>query len=67
MWSTRKSWSQQRRVVAKAEWTRGEANPRFVVTNLSAEDIDARPLYEERYPRQALWARAYSRLSAAAP
>ena len=44
MWSTRKSWSQQRRVVAKAEWTRGEANPRFVVTNLSAEDIDARPL-----------------------
>ena len=54
-------------MVAKAEWTRGEANPRFAVTNLSAEDIDARPLYEERYPRHVLWARAYSRLSAAAP
>ena len=25
----------QRRVVAKAEWTQGEANPRFVVTSLS--------------------------------
>jgi Transposase DDE domain group 1 len=26
-WSTRDSWSRQRRVVAKAEWTAGEANP----------------------------------------
>jgi Transposase DDE domain group 1 len=25
-WSTRKSWSRQRRVIAKAEWTKGEAN-----------------------------------------
>ena len=49
MWSTRRSWSRQRRVVAKAEWTQGEANPRFVVTNLSAEEIAAKPLYEERY------------------
>src|SRR5215831_767031 len=31
-WSTRDSWSRQRRVIAKAEWTRGAANPRFVVT-----------------------------------
>src|SRR5262249_3760379 len=31
-WSTRDSWSRPRRVVAKAEWTRGAANPRFVVT-----------------------------------
>ena len=28
-WRTRESWSRERRVVAKAEWTRG-ANPRFV-------------------------------------
>ena len=24
MWRTRKSWSRRRRVVAKAEWTKGE-------------------------------------------
>jgi hypothetical protein len=35
MWRTRTSWSRSRRVVAKAEWTKGEANPRFVVTSLS--------------------------------
>src|SRR5205814_950204 len=28
-WSTLKSWSRERRVIAKAEWTRGEENPRF--------------------------------------
>jgi hypothetical protein len=33
-WSTRESWSRSRRVVAKAEWTTGKANPRFVVTSL---------------------------------
>jgi Transposase DDE domain group 1 len=31
-WSTLDSWSRRRRVIAKAEWTQGEANPRFVVT-----------------------------------
>ena len=49
-WTTRESWSRRRRVVAKAEWMpgRGEegANPRFVVTSLSAAEIDARTLYE---------------------
>lgn len=49
MWRTRKSWSQERRVVAKAEWTHGEANPRFVVTSLSADEIAARSLYEDLY------------------
>lgn len=49
IWTTRKSWSRQRRVVAKAEWTQGEANPRFVVTSLTAEEVAAKPLYEERY------------------
>ena len=48
-WSTRDSWSRQRRVIAKAEWTAGAANPRFVVTSLSAEDAAPQPLYEEIY------------------
>jgi hypothetical protein len=49
LWSTRDSWSRQRRVVAKAEWTQGEANPRFVVTSLSRQEHDARHLYEKIY------------------
>jgi hypothetical protein len=49
LWTTRKSWSRRRRVVGKAEWTRGEANPRFVVTSLEASRHDARALYEDVY------------------
>ena len=41
-WSTRDSWSRERRVIAKAEWTGGAANPRFVVTSLSAEETPQR-------------------------
>ena len=48
-WSTRDSWSRQRRVIAKAEWTVGAANPRFVVTSLGGEDTAPQPLYEEIY------------------
>ena len=48
-WSTRKSWSRKRRVIAKAEWTKGEANPRFIVTSLTAADGDGRQLYEAVY------------------
>jgi hypothetical protein len=48
-WSTRKSWSRKRRVIAKAEWTRSEANPRFIVTSLTAADGDGRRLYEDVY------------------
>ena len=48
-WSTRDSWSRQRRVVAKAEWTAGAANPRFVVTSLGSEDAAPQRLYEEIY------------------
>ena len=48
-WSTRDSWSRQRRVVAKAEWTGGAANPRFVVTSLNGEDAAPQQLYEELY------------------
>ena len=48
-WSTRDSWSRRRRVVAKAEWTGGEANPRFVVTSLTPDQCGARHLYEQVY------------------
>ena len=48
-WRTRKSWSCKRRVVAKAEWTQDKANPRFVVTSLPAEKVEARRLYEDVY------------------
>jgi hypothetical protein len=46
---TKKSWSGERRVVAKAEHLEKGANPRFVVTSLSAEQMAAQPLYEELY------------------
>jgi hypothetical protein len=49
LWSTRKSWSRRRRVIGKAEWTQAKANPRFVVTSLSAADGDAKQLYEQLY------------------
>jgi hypothetical protein len=48
-WTTRKSWSRERRVVAKAEWTQGEANPRFIVTSLTRAECKARYLYEKVY------------------
>lgn len=46
---TRKSWSRERRVVGKAEHLAKGANPRFVVTSLSAEEFDAKTLYEQEY------------------
>jgi len=49
MWMTRRTWSRSRRVVAKAEWTKGEANPRFVVTSLKRNETAARQLYEKVY------------------
>jgi Transposase DDE domain group 1 len=49
MWTTRASWSWRRRVVAKAEWTQGETNPRFVVTSLRRGECKARYLYEKLY------------------
>jgi len=48
-YQTRKSWSRQRRVVGKAEHLAKGANPRFVVTSLSAEELDAKTLYEDLY------------------
>jgi hypothetical protein len=48
-YQTRKSWSRERRVVGKAEHLAKGSNPRFVVTSLSAEELDARGLYEDVY------------------
>jgi len=36
-------------VLGKAEWTRGEANPRFIVTSLKATRGSAAFLYEDVY------------------
>ena len=49
IYRTRKSWSRERRVVGKAEHLAKGSNPRFVVTSLSAEELDARTLYEDVY------------------
>ena len=46
---TRTSWSARRRVIGKAEWTNGGANPRFLVTNIHAAHGPARFLYEDVY------------------
>jgi hypothetical protein len=46
---TRKSWSAERRVIGKAEFTNGGANPRFVVTNVHAAFGSPRFLYETVY------------------
>ena len=49
MWRTRHTWSRRRRVVAKAEWTNAEANPRFVVTSLTRAQCKTKYLYEKLY------------------
>jgi hypothetical protein len=43
-WKTLESWSRKRRVIGKAEWTRGEANPRFIVTSLGRDQVAGRAL-----------------------
>ena len=50
-WRTRTSWTRARRVVGKAEWLPGLRghNPRFVVTNLPADQVGAQALYEAVY------------------
>jgi len=49
VYRTRKSWSRSRRVVGKAEATAQGPNPRFIVTTLPMEELDARALYEDFY------------------
>jgi hypothetical protein len=46
---THKSWSQSRRVVAKAEYLEKGENPRFIVTSLSSHQCNAQSLYEDLY------------------
>jgi hypothetical protein len=46
---TQKSWSSARRVIGKAEHLSKGSNPRFVVTSLSSERFEAKPLYENLY------------------
>ena len=48
-YATLDSWSRRRRVISKAEWTQGEANPRFIVTSLSKAETNGRFLYEKVY------------------
>jgi hypothetical protein len=49
LYATQDSWSRPRRVIAKAEHLDKGANPRFVVTSLSAEEMAAQELYEKGY------------------
>ena len=48
-YSTLDSWSRRRRVIGKAEWTQGEADPRFIVTSLSKAEANGCFLYEKVY------------------
>jgi hypothetical protein len=48
-YQTLESWSRSRRVVGKAEYLDKGENPRFVVTSLSGNEVDARRLYEDTY------------------
>ena len=43
------TWSRSRRVVVRAEHSRHGDNPRFVVTSMGLEEIDAKTLYEDLY------------------
>jgi Transposase DDE domain group 1 len=49
VYQTRKSWSKPRRVIGKAEYLSKGANPRFVVTSLSGDEMDVKKLYEKMY------------------
>jgi DDE family transposase len=48
-YQTLDSWSRERRVVGKAEYTLLGSNPRYVVTSLRNAAWDARALYEDLY------------------
>src|SRR5437660_4979969 len=48
-YQTRKTWSRNRRVVAKAEQIPGKENPRYVVTSLPLATWPTRELYEQLY------------------
>jgi hypothetical protein len=46
---TRRTWSRERRVIAKAEVTGDKPNPRFVVTSLKRYECKPKYLYEKLY------------------
>jgi hypothetical protein len=46
---TKKSWSRERRVVGKAEHLAKGSNPRYVVTSIPADKMDARTVYQKEY------------------
>jgi hypothetical protein len=48
-WRTLDSWSRERRVIGKAEWTGDKANPRFIVTSLKKKEGNGQYLYEAIY------------------
>jgi len=48
-YQTLESWTQERRVVAKAEHLDKGSNPRFIVTSIETEPMDAPTLYEQLY------------------
>ena len=48
-YQTLKSWARSRRVIGKAEHLAKGSNPRFVVTSLTANEFDAKSLYEDEY------------------
>ena len=48
-YKTLKSWRWHRRVIGKAEHLGKGANPRFVVTSLTAREYDGQELYERLY------------------
>ena len=48
-YATEETWSRERRVIAKAEQIAKGANPRFIVTSLTPEEMAAQELYETVY------------------
>ena len=48
-YKTKKSWRWHRRVIGKAEHLGKGANPRFVVTSLTAKEYNGQELYEKLY------------------
>ena len=49
MYQTLKSWNRARRVIGKAEHLEKGSNPRYVVTSIASEELDAKTLYEQEY------------------
>lgn len=48
-YSTLKSWSKSRRVIAKAEYIKNKENYRFVVTSMTHQEVTPQQLYENWY------------------